>query len=397
MMGRAGMDVFHIRHGENGTRADRKALLEEAMRELDEDWIAKQAGRNNNVIAALSKNNIAMVNTGDGGFRRCHRIEDVLDYGDAREAKVKRKIKSNSFSTTTIVAMLPKSMCVDHEFTDSEGRTKTRYVSRDEVTMRRYFHEVLAYLGDDVLTGGQEAIHGYDINLDETTPHIQVMCDTFAPHPMDPDFLRVEASQMWGSHRDVRYPDGHEKVGQQIGGSVKMENYQRGLREHMVAVGFPVELEVSERSNEKLDKQSFVELEEKRAALAEDQVEVEDALEEAYAIRRKAKIDGYEKGLEEGLAESATATRKAEEAKRLAEAANYSVETHRRLLEEERRSEAEKLREFVEVIAELQGMKATMVERQRVEQLKRSSAYQRALAKAQNRAWEESGGRQIGE
>ncbi len=397
MTGRAGMDVSHIQHGENGTRANRRRLLEEAMRELDEDWIDKQADRNANVIASLSKTNIAMVNDGAGGFRRCHNVDDVLAYGDGRQARVKRKIKANSFTTTTIVAHLPKSMCIEEEFTDNEGRKKTRYVARDEAEMRRYFDELLAYLGDKVLTGGQAAIHGYDINLDETTPHIQVICDTFAPHPKHSDTLRVEASQMWGSHRDVRYPEGHEKEGQQMGGSVKMENYQRGLREHMIAAGFPVEAEVSERPKEKLDKPTYVQLEEERAELAEERAEIEEALEQAYAMRSKGKREGYEKGRAEGRSESEEAIRKAQEAKRQAEDSVTAAEAARRALEAERQAEEEKMREFAEVVAELQGMKATADQRKQLEGLKKKAAYQRAMAKMRNWDDDASRDRQMGE
>ena len=68
----------------------------------------------------------------------------------------------------------------------------------------------------------------------ETTPHIQIMADPFAPDPKapddKPDALRTEHNQAYGSHREVR-----DEAGRQVSGPAKMRWHQAGFREHMVA------------------------------------------------------------------------------------------------------------------------------------------------------------------
>jgi colicin import membrane protein len=266
-IGRAGMDVAHVQHGAGGNRANRRRLLQESMRELDPALTAKQAALNENVDPGRTGDNVARVNDGSGGFRPVAAIDEVLDYGDAREARVGRKIKDNSFTTTTIVAHLPKTICEQRQWTNAEDETRTYWAANDPAEARRYFDEVVGYLGEKVLVGGQAAIHGYDVNLDEFTPHIQILCDNFAvdPNTKSPDRdLRVVASQTWTSHREVK-----DEKGVQISGQRKMRTYQAGLRDHMLVAGFPVETDVDPvRHDRKLSKPDYVELEEGREAWA---------------------------------------------------------------------------------------------------------------------------------
>lgn len=261
--GRAGINVRHIRNGTAGTRSDRQALLKEAMRELDVRDVRKQAARNPNIVASLSSTNIPMVNDGNGSFRRPKDVGEILDYGDHRQARVFRKVSPKSFVTTTIVAHLPKTMCREVPYGRSDGERSTRWVPNDHAEMRRYFDELVAYLADDVLPGGHAAIHGYDINLDETTPHIQIIADTFGHDAKHEGRLRVMASHAWSSHREVVDADGRQKSGPS-----KLRDYQRGLRERMIARGFQVEPEVdSERSTESYDKPTYVALDNKKRRL----------------------------------------------------------------------------------------------------------------------------------
>ena len=56
----------------------------------------------------------------------------------------------------------------------------------------------------------------------------------------------------------MRYKDGPKK-GKQISGQQKFIDAQRGLREHMHSLGYPVELEVSERHDESLNLDRYTE------------------------------------------------------------------------------------------------------------------------------------------
>lgn len=267
--GRTGANVRHLRHvgskdkGTPGnTRADRRDLLRESMRDLDAKEADFFAGKPfSSIVRADTHLNVAMVNNGDGTFRRPKSIDEVLAYGDARIDNVFRKWNPNSFETTLIVVHLPKSMCIeipnyypilDKESGDpvldanGEPMMRSRWVARDRAEVLEYFNEALGYYSTDVLTGGVDAIHGYDINFDESTPHIQIMADTLAPDPKHDGKLRVEASQMWGSHRDVtevrRDKDGVEREMIELP-KRKMSRYQAGLRDRMVALKYPVEAE----------------------------------------------------------------------------------------------------------------------------------------------------------
>ena len=273
--GRAGGNIRHLQHrgtkGTGGTRADRASLLHESMRELDPAAPKIHAAINSNIVLADTHLNVAMVNDGQGGFRRPTSTKEVLDYGDARIGNVYRKWSDKSFETTLIVVHLPKTMCEEipgyYPVLDKDTgepvmtplgvpQMRSRWVAKDRQQALEYFSQVVSYYGGEVLTGGQEAIHGYDINFDESTPHIQIMADTLAPDPKHPGKLRVEASQMWGAHREVTVAKVDKTTGEPVvdpttGETVrvmeqpkaKMARYQEGLRQHMYDLGYPVELD----------------------------------------------------------------------------------------------------------------------------------------------------------
>lgn len=251
VVGRAGFDVKHYRHGDSGARGDRRGLLYEAHRDLDPEAVRIFAAKNVNIVPSETHKNISMVNDGEGGWRRPTSIQEIIDYGDSRTARVRRKINPKSQTMTTIVAHLPKSMCMERPHPSDSKRS--RWVAADPAEAQRYFEELVGYLGDAVLSGGQDAIHGWNVNYDESTPHIQILCDAYGPIPDDDTgALRVDSSRIWYSHRDVR-----DDQGRQMSGKTKLRRYQRDLRRHMIVSGFPVEAKASDRSLVKLSKGEY--------------------------------------------------------------------------------------------------------------------------------------------
>lgn len=396
-IGRAGGNIRHLQHqgsakkGRPGnTREDRKDLLRESMRDLDPkeaDFFASKEGTS--IVRADTHLNVAMVNNGDGTFRRPDSIDEVLDYGDARIGKKNpltgedrvgntgRPWKPTSFETTLIALHLPKTMCVEiqdyYEITDSKtGESvrdkdgdllkRSRWVARDRDEAIEYFEKVaIEYYATKVLTGGIDAIHGYNINFDETTPHIQIMADTLAPNPKRPDQLRCDASRMWGEHRDVKElrKDKHGVTRPMMElKNNKMSRYQKGLREHAQSLGYPIETEVDEERHlsgsgkeefsEAMDAKRVAverlaevwelhdEIQEQRQDLRIEATEVRKekqiwVTEELPQLRRQAKKDGYKDAQEQVEKERAEERLEAQELRREAEAAKnrYQRESDR--------------------------------------------------------------------
>lgn len=298
-VGRAGFDVSHMRHGVDGNSARRARTLRESMRELgNAQTLAYLVKHNPNIIASLTPTNMAYVNDGAGGFKLAGSAAEVVSYGDARVAKVFRKIRPDSFTTTTMVLHLPKSMCEAVHYTRSDGMYRTRWVAKDRTEMLRYFDVALDHLSTKVLRGGRDAVHGYDLNLDETTPHIQVMADTFEIDTKHEGKLRVAASKMWGSHPEVRTSDGRQETGRQ-----KMRRYQKEFRERMLSDGFEVEQDAHPvHSDRKLSKAVYVELmereevaEQKSVMADEELARLQEQAEElnAHAARQRKSKDAF--------------------------------------------------------------------------------------------------------
>ena len=397
--GRTGGNIRHLRHmgsKEKGTpgntRADRRDLLRESMRDLDPaeaDFFASKPG--SSIVRDDTHLNVAMVNNGDGTFRRPTGIQEVLDYGDARigpgrdsgvhkskeaaadEAEADRvggdgrKWNPNSFETTLIAAHLPKSMCVEipnfYPIIDDktgepvldandEPMMRSRWVSRDRDEALRYFDEVVRYYAEDVLNGGVDAIHGYDINFDESTPHVQIMADTLAPNPKHDGKLRCESSQMWGSHRDVTElradKDGVVREMMELPQN-KMSRYQKGLRDRMVSLGYPVEADYDqerhlsgsgkaeyaatmdarrvademvdyvEERGEQLDARE-VDLDAQAAEITADRAQLDRDLADLPGLRRRAREEEVARVREETAEDRAAAARARQEAEQAAEA-----------------------------------------------------------------------------
>ena len=354
-VGRAGFNVRHLRHGESGTRADRASLLRESMRELDDEAAAYYAAANPNIVADDTRLNVAMVNDGQGGFRRAKSTAEVLAYGDARigtkqnakgEDRVGntgRKWNPKSFETTLIVVSLPRSMCIEipnaYPLRDDNGEPVTdivgnpvmrsRWVPRDRDEALEYFARSGAFLGSEVLPGGHDAMHGYDVNLDESYPHAQYMTDTLADDPKNPGQLRVAAQQAWGVSREVL--DHRGKIEQP---QAKMTRYQKAYREHMHGLGYEVELEASERSKSSHTREEWAALKERvRVAEALEDQNLDD-LDLINASRKKdaaraAELDAREADLDRREQETADDRLAAQNARHEAEAASAAAQAER--------------------------------------------------------------------
>lgn len=296
--GHAAFHLKHVPHGVSGNRADRRAILHESMRHLDTNDVQRHAARNPSIVPTDAHLNTAFVNDGAGGFRAAHKIKEVLDYGDARHRRVRRKVNEKQVTVNLFVVHLPKTMCIEvpnhyprlnedgSERLDpvtGEPMSRSRWVPRDHDEAMRYFYDAVKRLGSHVVPGGQEAIHGWATNFDESTPHIQIMADPFAPDPKapadKPGALRTEHNQAYGSHREVK-----DEAGRQISGPAKLRGHQAGFREHMVALGWPVEQEVSARHGMELSKPEF---EAAMDAAAEAKAALEGARARSEATKEK--------------------------------------------------------------------------------------------------------------
>ena len=347
-VGRAAFNLKHLRRDKCGgdtTRGDRKSLLRECMRELDQRDLMHQAAMNSNIVVADAHLNVPFVNNGDGTFRRATSVEEVLDYQDARMDGV--RVQKNSFETSLFVVHLPKSMCKeipDFYTSELDGREvkRPRLVARDYEEAKEYLEEAMRWLAENYIPGGIEAVAGGDMNFDESTPHIQFQADTFSPKPNDPDKLRCRPGIAYNTDTSVRYKDGPKK-GKQISGHQKMIDAQRGLREHMHSLGYPVELEVSERHDESLNLDRYTEQQDRERDLAnrEDEVEVK-----RRSVHRD--MDATERDREQAAKELKQAQEAREAAQLVQENAEAQArEVAERVLREAREKaeqEAEKIR-----------------------------------------------------
>ena len=334
-VGRTG---FHVTHEKSVKK--RGAILDEMMRELKDESIERWAQRNPSIVVEDEKLNIAYVNNGDGRLVRCKDPKEVLVYGQQRLAKLSTPVKEPKLDpvtgkekggTTTssmFVLHLPKSLCEEvkdfYPVLDDDGheteRRRSRWVARDRKEAMRYFKDALAYMTQEVIPGGRDAILGFDIQFSESTPHIQILADTFAPDPKHPGQLRTEFSRAYGSHRSVR-----DDKGRQMSGQAKFRRYHDGLKQYMIERGWPVERDVDPLRHDKtatkdmygamMDKQRI--LDEKREQIKIDREELmrdgENLEREEYLVRlaRKevekersvAREEGRQEGRNQGFAE----------------------------------------------------------------------------------------------
>ena len=344
-VGRAG---FHVTH----TKAvsERGAILDEMMRELKDESVERWAQRNPSIVVEDEDSNIALVNDGEGGFDICTNPKQVLAYGNARLAKlsspirdpkldpVTGKLKGGTTTTSMFVMHLPKSLCKEvpdfypvYDHGEEVGR-RSRWVARDREEAKQYFDDIVEYLATHVIPGGADAVLGVDIQFSESTPHIHVLADTFAPDPKHPGQLRSEFSRAYGAHRDVR-----DDKGRQMSGQAKFRQYHKGLKEYMLERGWEIEADVDPLRHDKtatkdmygamMDKQRA--LDEHKQYLAVERNEIEQSnnrlddewerldmtrnevrqereqlQKDKQKVLEEARSAGYAKGLEEGRAQA---------------------------------------------------------------------------------------------
>ena len=335
VVGRTG---FHVTHEKSVKK--RGAILDEMMRELKDESIERWAQRNPSIVVEDEHLNVALVNDGEGGFDPCSDPKEVLAYGQQRLAKLSTPVKEpkrnpatgketgGMWTSSMFVLHLPKSLCeevkdfypVFDEDGNETGQRRSRWVARDRKEAMRYFKDALAYMTQEVIPGGRDAILGFDIQFSESTPHIQILADTFAPDPKHPGQLRTEFSRAYGSHRDVR-----DNKGRQMSGQAKFRRYHDGLKQYMIERGWPVERDVDPLRHDKTatkdmygalkDEQRV--LDEKREQIKIDREELmrdgENLEREEYLVRlaRKeveeersvAREEGRQEGRNQGFAE----------------------------------------------------------------------------------------------
>lgn len=308
-VGRTGFHVTHTKSvGERG------AIIDEMMRELSEESIARWAKRNPSIVVEDEHLDIALVNGGDGDLVPCTDPKQILAYGAQRLARlsspvregkvdpVTKKTKGGTWTTSMFVLHLPKSMCREvpgfYPVLNKEGKEvgrRSRWVARDRDEALRYFEDAMEFMASQVIPGGWDAVLGADIQFSETTPHIQVLADTFAPdtRPGHEGSLRCDFSRAYGSHRAVR-----DEHGRQMSGQTKFRKYHADLKDWMVEHGWEVEREVDPLRHDKTEtKATYGALKDERREFEErvEQVrgEFEQLAEEALAEEHKRLDEGF--------------------------------------------------------------------------------------------------------
>lgn len=322
--GRTGFRVTHTK-----AVGERRAIVHEMMRELDPKAVEYWARENTNIVVEDEVLDCGFVNDGTGRFVRATSMQEVIDYGQSRVDRLssplredkpdkKGKMRGGTVTTSMFVAHLPKSLC--KEVPDFYGKGRSRWIARDRDEAMRYFTDVLRFLGKNVIPGGFEAILGFDIQHSETTPHVQVLADTFADDPKHEGQLRPEWSRAYAAHRDVKREDGKMLTGRE-----KLERYQDDLKSYMVARGWPVEREVDPLRHDNTETKAIYgalrderrQLDEQRDQLKADREDLirdgEDLEREEYQVRlaRKeveteretAREEGRQEGRNQGFAE----------------------------------------------------------------------------------------------
>ena len=345
VVGRTG---FHVKH----TKAvsERGAILDEMMRELKDESVERWAQRNPSIVVEDEDSNIALVNDGEGGFDICTNPKQVLAYGNARLAKlsspirdpkldpVTGKLKGGTTTTSMFVMHLPKSLCKEvpdfypvYDHGEEVGR-RSRWVARDREEAKQYFDDIVEYLATHVIPGGADAVLGVDIQFSESTPHIHVLADTFAPDPKHEGSLRCDFSRAYGSHRDVR-----DDKGRQISGQAKFRRYHAGLKEWMLDKGWEIEADVDPLRHDKtatkemygamMDKQRALDEHKRYLAVERNEIEQsnnrlddewerldmtrnevrqerEQLQKDKQKVLEEARSAGYAKGVAEGRAQA---------------------------------------------------------------------------------------------
>lgn len=277
--------------GKSATAADaRRGLLHEGARSLVDEWEQKWADKNPNIRTDEAHRNVVLVQApGDDGsydLREATTKQEAdafIKYGNERTALLEHPPRAGYTAFSSMAFHYPKDFCDEHageaQAVDKDGKKifdkngepvmVARYTPKDYDEMRRYFDDALDLLSDQL--GGREHVHGVFIHLDERTPHMQVVFDSYQPSDNDPDKLKAGHSILWGTHEDVRYPKGtmirgKDMSGKRISGAHKMSEFQKDLREHMAECGWDVSVKRSARYKDHYTKDEYAEIDNARIA-----------------------------------------------------------------------------------------------------------------------------------
>ena len=306
--------------GKSATAADaRRGLLHEGARSLVDEWEQKWADENPNIRPGEAHRNVVLVQApGDDGsydLREATTKQEAqafINYGNERTALLEHPPRAGYVAFSSMAFHYPKEFCDEHageaqavdqktgeKIFDKNGEPVmvARYTPKNYDEMRRYFDDALDLLSDQL--GGREHVHGVFIHLDERTPHMQVVFDSYQPSDNEPDKLKAGHSLLWGTHEDVCYPKGtmvrgKDMSGKRISGSHKMTTFQKDLREHMAGCGWDVSVKRSARHKDHYTKEEYAEIENARTAKAQESAAL-DKKREDY----EADVADYEVSLSE--------------------------------------------------------------------------------------------------
>ncbi|GEE00394.1 hypothetical protein nbrc107696_08400 [Gordonia spumicola] len=412
--GRASMDIDGHRSADGTRRGhsrSRKNISTEAQRKTaGPEAVAWYAAQNPAVNIERTYLNVDRVNDGDGGFRETGSIAEVVAYGDAREERVRKNIKTGERFAVTQVHHLPWSYVEeDGTFYQPRHRDGTprvdaaglpvmlpryRVIPGMEDEARRYFEDCLEF-DAALLPDGQKGIHGYSIQFDEHRPHLQVLMDAYygAPTKKDAEKMENGYSRAFGSHRSDRLvpaatdegkaifnADGTQKMVRE-GNKRKFSRYHREFKSFMVESGHQVELERDElRHDRKLEHEDFkdwanemlileqetVEIEVDREQVAQRTLVVDEIALSAIATAERTELEadllaagaeerGYRRGMSKGRSEGRAAGRREGEeiksaAERAAERTRDEADMILELAERERRRRDD---EYIERMSEV--------------------------------------------
>lgn len=281
--------------GKSATAADaRRGLLHEGARSLVGEWEQKWADKNPNIRPGEAHRNVVLVQApGDDGsydLREATTKQEAdafTKYGNERTALLEHPPRAGYVAFSSMAFHYPKEFCDEHageaQAVDKDGNKVfdkngepvmvARYTPKDYDEMRRYFDDALDLLSDQL--GGREHVHGVFIHLDERTPHMQVVFDSYQPSDNDPDKLKAGHSLLWGTHEDVCYPKGtmirgKDMSGKRISGARKMSEFQKDLREHMAECGWDVSVKRSARHKDHFTKDEYAEIDNARIAMEQE-------------------------------------------------------------------------------------------------------------------------------
>lgn len=281
--------------GKSATAADaRRGLLHEGARSLVDEWEQKWADKNPNIRTDEAHRNVVLVQApGDDGsydLREATTKQEAdafTKYGNERTARLEHPPRAGYVAFSSMAFHYPKEFCDEHageaQAVDKDGKKifdkngepvmVARYTPKDYDEMRRYFDDALDLLSDQL--GGREHVHGVFIHLDERTPHMQVVFDSYQPSDNEPDKLKAGHSLLWGTHEDVCYPKGtmirgKDMSGKRISGARKMSEFQKDLREHMAECGWDVSVKRSARHKDHYTKDEYAEIDNARIAMEQE-------------------------------------------------------------------------------------------------------------------------------